>query len=270
MVHKTVVATQAGANTGAAENTLFRMLACCHFKRAMPMRSLIIFTCLAAVAGWLGAGCDQPVSPVARKKAQPQTNRITRATAPKPAEPPKEIRIGTIDYLDAQNGIRDVTFGQTDKSIPNLVETSRDDARQLKTCTRSDETNSLHGVPLKRVEYKFFRGELYAMQFEWKIAHPDSTLGRPPTTDLSGQLAAAYGAPRKHHVTQDGTDYIWRGRRVEINLSESLLPGVADVVKGGWAIPPTTSGLMVIRNLALSRAAESSLAAKPGQTSGEY
>lgn len=270
MVHKRVVATRAGANTGATENTLFRMLACCHFKRAMSMRRLVSLTFLAAVAGWLGAGCDQPVSPVARKKAQPQTNRVSRATAPKPAKPAKAIRTGAIDYLDAQNGIRDVTFGQTDKSIPNLVETSRDDARQLKTCTRSDEAKTLHGVPLTRVEYKLFRGELYAMQFEWKLVHPVNTFDRPPTTDLSVHLAAEYGAPRKHHVTKDGTDYAWRGRRVEINLTESLLPGVADVVKGGWAIPPTTTGLMLIRNLALSRAAESGVAAKPDQTSGEY
>jgi hypothetical protein len=229
------------------------------------MKQFVILTCLAGVAGWLCTGCDdRPPSPAARKQT---TNvvRIAKSTPAKTAKPKKEILPGTIDHLDASNGFRDLTFGQPDTNIPDLVETSRDEARQLRTCTRSGEIMSLHGVPLERVDYRFYRGELYAIQLNWKIAHADSALSQPPTTDISVYCAQEYGAPRVRRVTKDGAQYIWRGRRVEIVLTESLLPGVANLTKGGWAIPPTTTGRMAIRNLALSRAAEARLADKPAQ-----
>jgi hypothetical protein len=224
------------------------------------MKQFVILTCLAGVAGWLCTGCDdRPPSPTAKKRT---TNvvRVAKSTPAKTAKPKKEILPGTIDHLDASNGFRNVTFGQPDTNITDLVETSRDEARQLRTCTRSGEIMSLHGVPLERVEYKFYRGELYAIQLNWKIAHADSALSQPPATDISVYCAREYGAPQIHRVSKDGTHYGWRGRRVEIVLTESLLPGVATPGKGGWALPPTTTGRMVIRNLALSRAAGVGLA----------
>jgi len=141
-------------------------------------------TCLAGVAGWLCAGCDDRPPPPTAKQRTTNVVRVAKSK-PKPAKPKKKILPGTIDYLDAKNGFRDVTFGESEIDIANLVEASRDEARDMKTCTRSDETMSFQGVPLERVEYDFFRGELYAVQLNWKIAHADSALSQPPTTDIS-------------------------------------------------------------------------------------
>lgn len=236
------------------------------------MKRVIILTCVAAVAGWLGIGCDEPVPPVTKKRPHPRTNRVARVTTskPRPVKLAKEIRPGTIAYLDAKNGFRDVTFGEPETKIAQLVEASRDEARQLKTCTRLNETMSLHGVPLERVEYKFFRGELYAVEIEWQVSHADAVLNRPPATDLSVRCASEYGPPRRHRMTKEGTRYIWRGQRVQLDLTESLLPGVADLVNGGWAIPPTTAGSLLIRNLALSRAAEAGFKSRPVQGSDGF
>lgn len=226
------------------------------------MKRIISLTCIAGVVGWLCSGCDDGHAP---PTSRIRPSKVVHRGWSKPAKPKKEILPGTVAYLDSRNSFRDVTFGELETNIPNLVEASRDEARRLTTCTRSNETMSFQGVLLEQVEYNFFRGELYAIQLKWKIAHVNSTLSQPPTTDISVYCAQEYGAPRSHRMSKDSAHYAWRGRRVEIDLTESLLPGLADPGKGGWVLPPTTTGRMLIRNLALSRAAELSLIANPTQ-----
>jgi hypothetical protein len=257
-------------NTNHADISLYRMFERCHFKRTKSVKQLFVLAFTATVVGWLGAGCEEQAGPqTAKDRTAQRTNRAARAAQRKsrPAKATNEIRAGTIGYLDAKNGFRDVTFGQSETSITDLVEATRDEARQLKTCMRSGETMSLHGVPLERVEYRFYRGELYAIQLDWKIEHADSAVNQPPTTDISIYCAQEFGKPRSSRVSKDGTHYVWHGRRVEIVLSESLLPGVADPAKrDSWALPPTTTGRMLIRNLLLSRAAQAGVASHPMQT----
>jgi len=110
--------------------------------------------------------------------------RVAKAK-PRPAKPKKEALPVTVSFLDEKNGFRDVKFGESETKIANLVGTSRDETRGLRTCIRSDEMTSLHGVPLERVEYRFFRGELYAVELSWRIAYANSTSSEPPTTDMS-------------------------------------------------------------------------------------
>jgi len=68
--------------------------------------------------------------------------------------------------------------------------------------------------------------------------------------------AEEYGKARTHQIDKDGTLYTWRGLRVEVILTESLVPGQAAPENRGWALPPTTMGRRLIRNLALSRMAQ--------------
>src|SRR5512139_2547285 len=113
---KTVGARQVCVNTNDEDMTLSRVHSRCQFKRMKP---IVMLTCLAGVAGWLGAGCDDPRPPATAKKQTTNVVRVAKSR-PAPAKPKKEILPGTIDYLDAKNGFRGVTFGQPETSIANL------------------------------------------------------------------------------------------------------------------------------------------------------
>ena len=67
-----------------------------------------------------------------------------------------------------------------------------------------------------------------------------------------------YGKPKRQVRQKDMTQYNWRGQKASILINEFRLPGVANVFKdkSGWAIPPITSGQMIIDSIALRQEAE--------------
>src|SRR5690349_12179156 len=117
------------------------------------MKRFVVLVTLAS-ASLMIAGCGKHAPPPVAKKKQfpPRTNRVAHVAVPKP-KPVKPVHLGTIEYLDAKNGFRDLTFGQQETNIVTMVETSRDDARELMTCIRSNEILTLHDIPMERIEY---------------------------------------------------------------------------------------------------------------------
>jgi hypothetical protein len=196
----------------------------------------------------------QRTNAVAAPKRPTKTTQPVETPQPKPA-----IKPGKISYLDYKNGFRDVCFFQQESSFTNLVLRTQDDQRQLKTFMQSGEELSLGGVPLERVEYHFFKGQLYLILIEWRVEQKDGAQKAPPAATLAPFCTSLYGPPDRHAKKKGETELRWRGQRVELTLSESVIPGVRDKINGGWAIPPTASGQMVIENIALRKALAATL-----------
>ena len=233
------------------------------------MKTLINLFLIAGISLGLAAGC----------KKRPQAKHVTPATnepaaypesafAPTkktPTKPVKEEALpGTLRYLDAKNGFRDVTFGESESGIPNLVLKSSDEARGLKTYIRSDENLSLNGVPLRSVEYTFLKGELFKVIARWSVEEKGAVLKNSATTSLAPFCASLYGPARKRAAKKDSPEYIWRGKHVELILNESHLPGVPDAVHGGWAMTPSTKGEMLIESIDRRKALGAEMASSNG------
>jgi hypothetical protein len=191
------------------------------------------------------------------------------AKAPQPARAPQSAKApqpkpvitpGSIKYLDYKGGFRDAILSQKDSSFTNLVLKTQNDKLGIKTFTRPDEELSLGGIPLEGIEYSFFNGQLYKILIKWRIEQKEPGSGTPPMVTLAPFCAGLYGSPTRHAVKKDETQLQWRGQQVELTLSESVTHGVRDSLKGGWAIPPAASGLMVMEGIALRKAVTAMLA----------
>jgi hypothetical protein len=198
-----------------------------------------------------------PKPPVTPKSPPP-----AKASKPKPtilASP--NITAGSAKHLDFKNGFRDVVFGQQESSISGLVLKSQDEQRQVKRFTRTGEELSLGGVPLESIEYSFFKGQLYQVLITWRIEQKEPAQKAPPAVTLVPFCSSLYGPPR-HHVLnkKEGTELRWSGKRVELTLWESVIQGVKDPVKGGWAIAPLASGVMIMDNIDLRKSLGATLA----------
>ena len=227
-------------------------------KSELKREFLIAISVMAGVAllvwlvGMFGSTPELPPQKAVHHKPRPATPELAAQSKPKPgkpARPPREIVAGTADYLDAKNGFRDVQFGQVETEFTNLVLQAKDEARQLATYTRSGDVLNMEGVPLQNIEYTFFNGQLVRVSLKWKTEYPDSTLALPPSTEMAGHCSELYGRPKKQSVKKDAAQYCWSGKKVKIILDEFRLPGVTNMDKGGWAIPPTTSGQMVFESI---------------------
>ena len=191
----------------------------------------------------------------AAAKSSSKSSRSVKAPQPKPVITP-----GSVKYLDYMGGFRDVVLGLKKSSFTNLVLKTQDDQRELMTFTRPDEELSLGGIPLEGIEYKFFKGQLYQILVKWRVEQKDPVPGTPPVVTLAPFCASLYGPPRRRVINKDGTELRWSGRRVELTLSESVIHGVRDSLKGGWAIPPGASGQMVMDKIDLRKAVTAMLA----------
>ena len=231
----------------------------------------LVFVVVASGFAWgLLAGChkwERPERVKSAKAPRPKVVviRTNVVVAHRPPRPAPEAAPGSIKYLDFKNGFRDVVFGQKEASLTSLVLKRQDDARQLKTFTRVGEEMSLGGVPLESVEYNFFKGELYQIVIKWRIEQKDPAMQAPPAVTLAPFCASLYGPPKYHSLRKGGTELRWRGRRVELTLTETIIPGVPDRINGGWARAPAATGLMVSESIALRKAVTAMLASM-----GEY
>lgn len=172
---------------------------------------------------------------------------------------------GTIRYLDDKNGFRDVTFGQTDSEISNLVLKRSDDVRQLKTYTRSGDNLTLNSVPLSTIEYTFLKGQLFQIAAKWSVDEKKAVLKNSSTTSLAPFCASLYGPAKRHTNKKEAAEYIWRGKRVELIVNEIHLPGVQDTIRGGWALAPSTKGQMIIEDIDLRKALGAEMASSNGE-----
>ena len=219
------------------------------------MKTLIQFFLIAGISLGLASGCKKKpeANHAAPQKSQPAAYPESAFESSEKAAPPKttngEAVPGTLRYLDAKNGFRDVRLGGSEKDIPNLVLKSSDDARGLKTYTRADETLVFNNVPLKSVEYTFLKGELFQVVAKWSVEEKGAVLKNAATTSLAPFCASLYGPARRHAARKDAAEYVWRAKHVELILNESHLPGVPDSIRGGWAMAPSTKGEMLIESI---------------------
>lgn len=234
------------------------------------MKRILLLTTLCVLAGLLLTGCEQkqpapkPVKKVKVAKAKPEPKQ-------KPVKQPVAVQPGTLQYLDAKNGFRDVDFGVSSDSLTGLVPVSEDAARRLKTFTRTGDELSLGDVPLQKIEYTFFDDKLCQVSLSWNIEFRDNAQRIPPPTDISAFCGTLYGRPTRHNVAKaakDASFYVWQGKRTEALMTEARMTGVPNVVNGGWTIPPTTSGKMVISSVPLERNAIALNASQTAQNSG--
>lgn len=220
------------------------------------MKNFIVpMVLLGAVVG-LVSGCgdysDSPPPKTVHHKPKPKTKPIV-AERTRPARPPKQVLVGTADYLDSKNGFRDVTFGLPESDFNNLVLKEKDETHQLATYTRSGDILNLEEVPLESIEYTFFNGLLARVTLKWKLEHPDSLVAAAPSTEMAARCSELYGRPKRQSIRKDSIQYTWSGRKVEIFLDEFKVPGLANIGKGGWAIPPTTTGQMIFESIPAQR-----------------
>ena len=234
------------------------------------MKTLIKLSFIVAISLGLASGCKKkPQAHHAIKTnepaAYPENAFEPKKKAPTKQPVKREIAPGTLRYLDAKNGFRDTKLGGSEKDIPNLVLKSSDDARGLKTYTRSDETLSFNGVPLKSVEYTFLKGELFQVVAKWSVEEKGAVLKNSGTTSLAPFCASLYGPARRHAAKKGSAEYVWRGKQVELILNEARLPGVPDAVHGGWAIAPSTKGEMLVESIGRRKALNAQMASTNGE-----
>jgi len=212
------------------------------------------FLAIIIVAGLCLTGCKEntPPSPKPVKRAV----KAERATLTnKPARKPRGMEPGSLAYLDAKDGFRDVRFGIASSSMDNLVLVQEDADNKSKTFTRIGDELMLDDVPLETIEYTFFEDRLCQVVMKWKVISTDEQIPRPQPTKIPVVAASVYGKPTRRTQNKDENLYVWRGRKVGVMINELFLPGVKDVItKGdGWKIPPTTVGKMLIYRRQLER-----------------
>jgi hypothetical protein len=217
------------------------------FDYVPAMKRSFVLAAAATAAVWLMAGCErteQAPPPRVHHKAAIEAKA-------KPEKSPRQILPGTAEYLDLKNGFRDVVFGTPQASFTDLVLKEKDDATGTATYTRSGDLLNSDGVPLQEIDYTFFKDQLSAVTVKWKLEFPTNDFSAPASSGLAAGCTQLYGRPKQLQTQRDMTHYIWSGQKVRIRLDEMKMSGVANTSGGGWAIPPVTSGEMVIESIPL-------------------
>lgn len=210
-----------------------------------PIQLLASVLCLVC-ALLLVSGCEKKPVTKTKPPRPPRTNTVHKVVVKKTA---REAQAGTSAFMDKRNGFRDVTFGAAETNVSNLLILRRDDASRLRTYTRTGDELSFEGVPLNAIEYTFLDGRLAQILVKWNIECSNSVVDMPPSTDVSVKTSRLYGRPKKYSIRKDGSEYLWRGRSVEILVSETRQRGVANQRQGGWFMVPVTSGQMAISSI---------------------
>jgi len=231
------------------------------------MNRLTLLLVASGLSVTLLAGCTKRERRLSLEERKAQRTNTVVAVKPSPPPPqpvkapPQPVKApGSINYLDFKNGFRDVVFGQQESSIGDLVLKTQDEQRQVKTFTRSGELLLLFGVPLKSIEYSFFKGQLYLVSIKWRIEQKDDAQTPSPVVTLAPFCASLYGPPSFRTIEKDPVELKWSGQQVELTMSESVVHGVRDLLKGGWAIPPVASGQMVLEKTDFRKAFTAMLA----------
>ncbi|MFM2082356.1 MAG: hypothetical protein RL380_1047 [Verrucomicrobiota bacterium] len=234
---------------------------------------------LASLAAVVLTGCDNiddtPAPKAARKPRASVKPKPVVARAEKPAKVVKDPEVGTRDYLDFNQGFRDAKFGMTVDRFENLSIVSKDERLGLATYVRAGDVKEFVGVPLESIQYTFFRDKLARVDLKWKAEYPGSVTLTPLSTQMAVRCSSQYGRPRKQVRNKDVAQYLWAGQEVEILMDEFFLPGMATPPSQtrtdsggsiGWDVPPTTTGQMVMRSIALKKEMDTLAAQVANQT----
>lgn len=139
------------------------------------------------------------------KKAADYSAAVARAQVEAAKARIERLR-GTLDYLDARYGFRDLRFEQSIAACSGmkLVEDDGDN----KYYTRSDEDLHLGSAKLSKITYGFYKGKFALVLAD---AH-----GNVNSSALLAVLQEAYGPGAQSHSDKDS--YWWDGQHVLANL----------------------------------------------------
>jgi hypothetical protein len=123
---------------------------------------------------------------------------------------------GTLAYLDAKNGFRDLTFGDPPTPEMDLVT----DAGDLKTYVRPSDDLTLGGAQLQTIGYRFYKDCLYSVAIIAK--------GYANGVAILEVLRQAYGKGEQPNQFLD--EFLWRGRRVWVLYGRQRVTETTDVL----------------------------------------
>jgi hypothetical protein len=161
------------------------------------------------------AACGIPV-PFSLPGSSPQGPPVTaKAPSTRPSEPaagtqpttaPPEPEPGSLAYLDAHNGFRDLTFGEP--PTPRMVLTNEVGAKQY--YTRLDEDLSLGDAQLEQLIYGFYKERLQTVILQTK--------GAANSRACLEALQHLYGLGAQPDPSR--LRYTWRGSQVSVSYQE--------------------------------------------------
>jgi hypothetical protein len=229
-------------------------------KRNISAAILIVLS----AAFWNGCGkahtssaVDSSTPPVVTAaKTGKDTDYPVSFPEPETTTTAKETHPGSIQFMDLKNGFRDAAFGMEKTNFTNLILAERDESGQFETYTRTGDILSLKGTPLESIAYSFFQGQLYRITLKWNVTNREGIHPSPQAENIAGNCSTLYGRPKRSSKRPEGSDYYWLGKRVQIILTEIRAAGVTNSVQGGWAIPPTAAGQMVLESVPLREVAD--------------
>jgi hypothetical protein len=126
-------------------------------------------------------------------------------------------RRAAIDALDAEDGFRDARFGARVESFEGLELLSERGARGMKVYVRPTDALELGDATLDGVTYGFYHGELYFVAI--------FTSGSRNALAALAQLQKVYGPGAR--VSQDTSEYVWRGRKVVLHYRADAVTGMS-------------------------------------------
>ena len=233
----------------------------------------IEFLTVVILAGLCLTGCKEKPTPPPKSTPRPVKKAVKAETATqinKPAHQLRGIEPGSLSYLDAKDGFRDVRFGIASSNMDNLVLIQENTDNKSKIFTRIGDELMLNDVPLETIEYTFFEDKLCQVVLKWNVISTNEQNPRPQPTKIPIIVASVYGRPTRRTQNKDENLYVWNGRKVGVMIDEIFLSGVKDVINQGdsWKIPPTTVGKMLIYSRQLDRQATAENAAEVTPESG--
>ncbi len=189
----------------------------------MRMSGVIRLSMGVLVTVALGA-CGLPV-PFSLPGSSPQRPPVTaKAPSTRPPEPASGIQPttvapepepGSLAYLDAHNGFRELTFGEP--PAPSMVLANEVGAKQY--YTRPDDNLSLGAAHLEPLLYGFYKQRLQTVLIQTK--------GAANSHAIFEELQRAYGPGTQPDPSQPR--YTWRGRRVSVSYQENASTHDAEI-----------------------------------------
>jgi hypothetical protein len=128
-----------------------------------------------------------------------------------PRQSPPNSGMGTLAYLDASNGFRDLSFGSAPLADMRLVEDDGDE----KFYQRSTDDLSVGSGHLASITYDYYKYRLLGVELE--------TRGLANSRALLDTLKAAYGVPYQPNGFLQR--YMWPGAIVNVIYDESAIKG---------------------------------------------
>ena len=132
--------------------------------------------------------------------------------------PSPPVAMGSLAYLDARNGFRDMQFGTPFSTFKNLH--LEEDSGDIKVYSRPGDALTMGEAKLAHLYYAFYKGRLSNVHM--------TTDGPTSSRAALASLQAAYGTPRKPNQFLE--EYWWIGRVVVASYTENLATRTATII----------------------------------------